>query len=246
MRMLSVDWDFFFPKVERMQDQRFPGEFWLYDWGHQETVLNITTLWPIRAAGFMYASVPLPGLTGEERTFWERFQFSPDATLFVAESHAAAALEQVVGGVTHVLSYDAHHDSGYKPERVRRMRETGRIECDEWLAYYRVRRAKRKVVYPRWRSYAMTFEDNPVMPVTRVVDDGQPVAGVFDRVFICRSGAWVPPWVDDQFEGFVAACPVTSRTSVGRLVDRSDWKARAEKDVAVRRELEAQMESQGQ
>lgn len=39
------------------------------------------------------------------------------------------------------------------------------------------------------------------------VDDGDPIAEEFDTVFVCRSGAWVPPWCDGQFEEFLDAAP---------------------------------------
>lgn len=38
----------------------------------------------------------------------------------------------------------------------------------------------------------------------------------FDAVSICRSGAWVPAWCDEQFVEFVKSCPV------GEIVEVQD------------------------
>ena len=41
----------------------------------------------------------------------------------------------------------------------------------------------------------------------RMVDIGEDFPEVFDRVFIARSGSWTPPWLDPQFERFIAGAP---------------------------------------
>jgi hypothetical protein len=46
------------------------------------------------------------------------------------------------------------------------------------------------------------------VPLRREVDPGGRVEGVFHRVFLCRSGAWVPPWVDPAFFAFLESAPL--------------------------------------
>jgi hypothetical protein len=47
--------------------------------------------------------------------------------------------------------------------------------------------------------------------VERSIDDGRAVPLPFDLVFVARSSAWAPPWLDEQFDAFLAAAPVAHR-----------------------------------
>jgi len=62
------------------------------------------------------------------------------------------------------------------------------------------------VRYPIWRQNALG-EPTPPIPVDRAFDDGSSPPIKFHTVLACRSGAWVPPWCDDQFMDFVNAYP---------------------------------------
>jgi hypothetical protein len=68
-----------------------------------------------------------------------------------------------------------------------------------------------------------------------VVDDGASHLGQFDKVFVCRSGAWVPPWFDDAFADFLQIAPVRSWT----LVSDQDWTR--ENDVTAMEDAAAQL-----
>lgn len=52
------------------------------------------------------------------------------------------------------------------------------------------------------------MEPEPKVPVALEVDPGGRVEGVFHRVFVCRSGAWVPPWADPGFFAFLEEAPL--------------------------------------
>jgi hypothetical protein len=78
--------------------------------------------------------------------------------------------------------------------------------CDDWMVYYHRLGARLKVFYPPWRDPAQ--EPEPRVPLRREVDPGGRVEGVFHRVFLCRSGAWVPPWVDPAFFAFLESAPL--------------------------------------
>jgi hypothetical protein len=87
MRILSVDWDFFFP-VPNADPQLWA----LYDWQQGENpFFSSGFVWVTRATGFTMNGLPLPGTTGEEQTFWSRFRFKEDCWLWVAESHSEIA-----------------------------------------------------------------------------------------------------------------------------------------------------------
>jgi hypothetical protein len=176
-------------------------ELWaLYDWSHGENqFLSGGFVWATRALGFLANGLPLPGMTGEEETFWSRFRFKEECWLGVAESHGKIA--DLIGRGDTVVNYDAHHDAGYGKKL-----QDFQVSCEDW-AHYAVecRKAKVKVVYPSWKRTARCFpEKQPdCKRVKREVDDGAADLEPFDAVFVCRSGAWVPAWLDDQFEAFV-------------------------------------------
>lgn len=199
LTLLSVDWDFFFPVPQ--YDDKF-----LYDWGHRETPLFMgPDLWYAREAAFISAGIPRPEVNDQWKDFWSRFTFSPDAWLFFGESHSWAASELVAQDVGRVWSYDAHHDLGYDAEAVDRT-IFGSYSCDTWLLHYVMTKAEVHVRFPQWmRGY--DWGEPARYPDSMDVDDDL-VTTVIDRVFVCRSGAWVPPWCDHSYSEFVEACPV--------------------------------------
>ena len=217
MNLLSVDWDYFFPEGHISADN---SNWDLWDWGHLETMMFIETLWPMRAAAFLHRGLPLPTTTGEENSFWNRFQFAPNCWMFFAESHSCVGLVEVEEGIKRVVNFDAHHDCGYKPlgEELKTLTK-GRIAADNWGLFYKLTNRKVEVIYPKWKTWAFESETPPASPVPRKFDNGRHLP-VFDRIFVCRSGAWVPPWCDGSYRQFLAACPVAAKTHLGPLVCR--------------------------
>lgn len=106
MRLLSVDFDAFFPTPQGSESQDVGS--WLYDWGGLDSQVPVMDMiWTARAANFEAAGLALPGTSGEERSFWDRLTLSPAASCCFADSHSYAA---VLPELVHV---DAHHDGGY-------------------------------------------------------------------------------------------------------------------------------------
>lgn len=224
MKLLSIDWDFFFP-VPRSDPQG------LFDWGHQENPFFRTTIWPVRASSFLAADLPLPPLSGEQTACWDRFRIAEGAPLYVADSHALIAADAIVAGVDEVWSFDAHHDLGYERDDLPRLFATGTIRCDTWgLAYglYGIGVHVRFPTWARWRDDVASL-----LPLSRqVLDAGSGSIAVetnderlpiFDKVFLCRSGCWVPPWHDEAFTDLVGRFPghqvIESRTLPGAADD---------------------------
>lgn len=147
----------------------------------------------------------------------------------IAESHAAIypwlnRLRDI-----ELVHIDAHHDMGYDDYGY--MRRTNRgfkivlpdVGCDNWI--YRLIHEQRysriksiKLIYPKWRK--KNGGDMTKMVENRIEDwrkngveidvcygleENMPRDVRFNKAFVCRSGAWVPPWLDEDFNTMVAS-----------------------------------------
>jgi len=208
MALLSVDWDYFFPNP--MATKPAGPDWLLYDWGHEESPLYISYLWPDRALNLLLTGKELPMAKGYEQ-FWQRFRFRRGSKLFVAESHSAIASPELFRRFKRgaVWNYDAHHDAGYHQEDLETIRirlAIGRVTCEDWVWWYFASGAKVRTIYPIWQGQGN--EPEPAVPIERTTDDLEPVVGTsFTGAFLCRSGAWMPSWTDDQFRDFVSRFP---------------------------------------
>lgn len=194
-RLLSVDFDYFFPVASS-------GRYWqLYDWGHSEAHLPDLQqlLWQYRAAGFIGFGLPLPATTNHS-DFWHRFNIAKGAPLHLADSHRYAS--RLAGEFNDVWNFDAHHDCGYTRHPYKAFLKTFAVDAGSWMYAHHFAGASLHVRYPTWKRRAMETEPAPQVPVDRQVDNGKPLPP-FDAVFICRSSAWVPTWVDADFFNFV-------------------------------------------
>ncbi len=227
MNLLSVDWDYFVPSID--------GEFAL---GAAEGFSDdmVDALWDARAAQLLAGGRALPGTSGDEEGFWDRFALRPPAALFYADSHAQAAHPALRHQYAQVWNFDAHHDAGYEGalEDVFRL---GWVGCANWMCYYHLQGAALHVRYPGWRGGAMVRELGPLCGVDRAVDDWAEVPVVFDAVFVARSGALTPPWLDDGFDRFIRSAPVAEKHCLDkpwhvRLLD-ADWIAHLEQQVVL-------------
>jgi hypothetical protein len=249
--LLVIDYDFWFPNPLEAGTVRDWEEMSLYDWGHAETAIFLSnTLWTVRAGQFLQNGLPLPQVTVPEggwAEFWKRFRFSDDAYLEYADSNMYAGQMtpgEGQGPWESIVLFDAHHDSGYNIDSVETWLERGRYSCEDWMVYQHVLGCDDLTVrYPTWKPAGPEERLPDGMPTKQMVDDGQPLDTVFDAVFICRSGAWVPPWCDRGFLDLVNACPVDGLQADEEQLDRqfslADAQQMAETDRMVRAELDA-------
>lgn len=215
MRLLSIDWDFFFPVLSMLEDKDF-----LYDWGHKEGFsFMLNEIWYIRAGSFLRSNLPLPSTSGKETDFWGRFRFSKDATLHYGDSHALIYLPEVSGGTSEIWNFDAHHDSFRKLSEIFKD-GSGIVTCDNWATVlHSLRRIKIHTFYPEWAPWMM--EDKPSTEMEVQIDPGVPFRRVFDNVFLCRSGSWTPPWIEEEFWKFLESCPLKQRVSLDNMTKRT-------------------------
>lgn len=202
-RLLSIDWDFFFPNPEAGSKE---GEIQLFDWGHSENnpFMSSPFIWHIRAEGFLRHGFDLPRCVGWEN-FWSRFKFKPRTLIFVAESHSQAA--GLSKHFDEVVNFDAHHDLGYGKQGMEDA-EKGQIDCANWLLYYALCGARVDVVLPPWQeNWRENFPEHlpkgQHLDINYSQDKGLPDDEPFDAVFVCRSGSWTPTWCDEDFEEFI-------------------------------------------
>lgn len=208
--VLVVDWDFFFP-IDNS-----------WDWAHGESHLLTELMWPLRAIDFLERGQELPEVLPTWAGFWHRFRYAFGAKCYVADSNAFAYQAVMLDHGDHlddtgVFLFDQHHDCGYQGEAsLSCIEELGTFSCEDWmLALSMMMPAKNlHVIYPEHRLEALAEEPEPPIKVDRRFDHELPAGylpKLFDTVFLCRSGGWVPPWEDEKFLAFLDACPVTAK-----------------------------------
>ncbi|MFE9833964.1 hypothetical protein ACFYP4_02275 [Streptomyces sp. NPDC005551] len=222
--LLVVDWDFFFPNP--MYGAKMGPDVLLYDWHHSESRWGVDMQWPIVAQGWLRNGLELP-MCRDYDGFWDRFNLFREegepAPMLYGDSNVWSGLllpttfGWEVEAWTKVSLWDAHHDCGYKGT-LEEWRAGGEMECDSWMLKHHDLGSELEVIYPRWRSKIDGIESGPLIPVNRRIDDGSNPPTVYDAVYICRSGAWVPAWCDEQFEDFLARYP-----DYGLPVPGNEW-----------------------
>ncbi|MFJ4701921.1 hypothetical protein ACIP5N_27550 [Streptomyces sp. NPDC088768] len=213
MHLLAVDWDYFFPTPDAGGPDYGHPE--LFGWPVAEDMHHTEVVWEERAARFRAAGVELPNVSGWHG-FWDRFAFAEGAVLIYADSNAWAGQlwPSNIGGEgawESVHLYDAHHDAGYKlnHDSFEDWQTSGDgIRCENWMLAHAWAGAALHVHFPPWRRSLGHPHEEPLVPVDMAIDDGTAPPVVFDAVYLCRSGAWVPPWADDAFTKFLRAAPV--------------------------------------
>ncbi|MET8816450.1 hypothetical protein ABZW47_31175 [Streptomyces sp. NPDC004549] len=228
-RLLVVDFDFFFHNPREGVSAPHRGDLELYDWAHAENHMLCEVIWPFRAEGFLRAGIDVPRCEGYE-DFWQRFTFTSDRPpLFYADSNLYAGrltpAHFALSGPKatawqEIHLFDAHHDSGYihdsGPASLEEWREQGTFSCEDWMLVHHDKGSRLTLTYPAWRPGGESHP--PMIPLSTTVDDGADVTTPFDAVFLCRSGAWVPSWCDDQFTQMLNAFPGQSHLFPG-----SEW-----------------------
>lgn len=215
--LLVVDFDYFFPNPMEAGtvDNEAKG---LFDWGHVEAPFFINSvIWEVRAGTFQAYGFPLPQVTppdGGWAAFWDRFTFADDALATFADSNSHAGQITARSGFRGFASihlFDAHHDSGYHVTSVEEFLDQSQYTCEDWMLYQQLKGCHDLTVhYPQWKPNGLKEKVAKGSLTKQVIDDLAPLDTVFTDVFICRSGAWVPPWCDQDFLDFIAACPLTA------------------------------------
>lgn len=181
--LLTVDWDYFVP-----EDPSF-------DLGHSESLVFLDMMW--RGRSGLLDTIKT---NGAEEGFWGRLEASLSGAgpTYVSDSHMYAY--RLLSGVDHVILVDAHHDC-WREDSLGLEKDQGYVYCHNWLRAWLSKGKRRRVTWiqPEWSKGLFDVPKDLRKRVT-VEND---IKGKIDRVHVCRSGCWTPPWLDKQFIQFV-------------------------------------------
>jgi len=191
MKILSIDWDYFYPDSTS------------YDWGAREEEFFLLPIWYLRVGDVnLITQVPIlkEYMPKVPKDFWSRV-VSNKPNLYVAESHSSIASLIVRGSI--VTNLDAHHDFGYHDyESVTCCENWAKMSKDSGLI------RQYHLIYPSWRKGKDESENfAKVKEEITSISYTLPAKQDYDIIFICRSGAWTPPWHDKKFFDFANAAP---------------------------------------
>ncbi len=256
---LSIDWDFFSREEEEWdfghdETQTFFDIAWTARASmflaqgqdlREETALHHADPMPSR----FFASLRRAG-----------YRFDNVRRVVVADSHkwAYQVFDRRVNPGPHtstcrIVHFDAHHDLIYGGLEAQKCLKADHPDCGNWhlLTLARYDHLRSLIVYPSWkgtqewdlhrdiltgsagfkmRRYIEAKTKVCVWPDPRV----EKMAGDVEMIFICRSGAWVPPWHDGAFRKFVQSteritgCEATTPFAKEEGIDvfakrRIDW-----------------------
>lgn len=194
-----------------------------------------TLMWQARFAQFRGAGLDPYAVTGHPKAYgctapeelrialYERFDMSALWHVTFSDSHRHCYYEvleayQNDGKPIEVVNFDAHHDLGYDLKALTARRAGGLYGCDDWLlaALSAGLISKLTTVYPDWRGMR-EWQETPegVQELLKPFDlsfttfskwlEAPGPRREVENVHIARSGAWVPPWFDAEFNAFVHA-----------------------------------------
>jgi hypothetical protein len=202
---ITIDWDYFVP-YDR-------------DWDiqHQESLLYLEFIWKTR--GYLLSEIKT---AGEEKTFWpwlHKHFGTSEELLTVSDSHACVVKDPSLWtGCDTIISFDQHHDCW--PTEDDNRDENYRIihvACHTWARAWLEDDPDRTLVwvYPDHMDLVgdygdLTSDESRIYDLIDRIDilprkdfDPRDYADDVSGVHLCRSGCWVPPWLDAAFIQFV-------------------------------------------
>lgn len=198
IRLLSVDWDYFIFTESTYQGSYLENRRSLIDEWYRRYIVS-------KQAGKdicrFYKLCP------EFRSFWNRirefFRFSENVKVFVSDSHSLSYKIARESNADTVYLFDAHSDLGYGGMASLNFE----VNCANWLG----KLLKEKAVSRAFIAYSPYTTENPDyfkamnhrFSIRYTDINGFKPFIDISAVHICRSGAWVPPWFDNDFMWFV-------------------------------------------
>jgi hypothetical protein len=272
--LISIDFDFLVPHGMFEDEIRLPAYdtsmpgMLVYDWQMSEGRHPVMdrSIWESRYHNFKRWGLDIQELTKPTMPaldFMTEISVRLDGEAlpaWKADSHAWAAIVcrdfSKRHGPLSVINFDAHHDLGYGDDPLEKV-ELDQVECDNWVLFG-LREGWIKdytLVYPdwlgraewegvkrphlkEWRKQISVTTWSEWLQKTELVEE--PEAG-----FLCRSSAWIPPWLDTQFQelcdewGYADCldCEFGQHSSPYDVCTPRDWDwEQVEKEIAEREE----------
>jgi len=220
--LLTIDWDYFVPENPE------------FDLGHAEAPIFLDMMWRGR-----FGLLDHIRANGAEKGFWDSLGASLNGAgpTYVSDSHMYAY--SLLSGIDHVLLVDAHHDC-WQEDSLGIDQGEGKIYCHNWLRVWLSKGKQRRVTWvrPEWSKGGFEVPKD----LKRRISVADKVEGKIDRVHVCRSGCWTPPWLDGQFIEFVENRKVLSVNLQRELPWNPMAERWTEEDVQDLRYREAMMQ----
>lgn len=191
--LISIDWDYFIGAKKATV------------WSLRENYRNCYLRWYreyLQSPRIMFLYTLLPELKNFWNILGRHYHFNPSTLLFVSESHKYSYYLSQILDCQKVLNFDAHADLGYSG-----FAGVGAYtHCANWLGRLvnTARLNEAEIVYsPYTHEKAADFNDflkrGVAIHFTRLEKlEEQPQNEVVAGIHVCRSGAWTPPWYDQQ------------------------------------------------
>lgn len=185
MKILSVDWDFFFPCLDG------------FDWGmNEDNNILQEFIWHVRYSDKdiitgKYAYQVEPDYQVLNRFWGNVLNDSEIKQVVITESHSD--IRHFLYEGCQVYNFDAHHDFGYKDD------DEEELNCGNWAKHENI--YSYEIIYPSWRKEVKEINLKPIVDF-KFYDDYQPKVK-YDLVFICRSSCWTPSWHDVYWLNFI-------------------------------------------
>ncbi|NLY43509.1 MAG: arginase [Clostridiaceae bacterium] len=196
--LLSIDWDYFIYTQKE-------------NWGsYIENTNNMLNLWYKRYIQAKARGMDIQKsfqLSSEVRTFWDKikkhFIFEEGIKAYVSDSHALSYDIAKDQGCNTVYIFDSHADLGYSGLSSLNFE----VNCANWLG----KLLKDKLITEANIIYSPYTIEKPeyFKTINSIFNIHYPSFDDLDKkikvsaVHICRSGAWTPPWFDEDFNQFV-------------------------------------------
>lgn len=195
--LLSIDWDYFI--------------YTKYNWNsYLENNRGLIDLWYKR-----YIQAKARGediqkafqLSSELDTFWSKikkyFKFVKNIKVYVSDSHALSYKIAIENNCKAVYLFDSHADLGYGGLSSLNFE----VNCSNWLG----KLLKDKQIKEANIFYSPYTTEKPeyFKPMNDIFNIRYYDFNDFNKcvvvwaIHICRSGAWTPPWFDNEFTQFI-------------------------------------------
>jgi len=195
---LSVDWDYFVFTENEYQGSYLENKRSLIDEWYKRYIISRKSGRDIRKS---YKLCP------EVKSFWIKikkyFRFSDKVKVYVSDSHSLSYKIAKECKANSVCLFDAHSDLGYGGAASLNFE----VNCANWLG----KLLKENAIDSAIIFYSPYTTENPgyfkQMNMRYNIRyeslDSLKSRTEISAIHICRSGAWVPPWFDDDFFKFV-------------------------------------------